>query len=152
MNNFYRLKHCRFTQYMPSKPDTFGIKFWILADVPFKDRYNIKPYLGRDELRHESLETHTLFKLFWSLSSTKDIMSQWTIFYTETSCQPMLQVRTTIFETVHPNRRDLPPPERLALYETIFYEFENLHLTRSQAKPKRAVHILPECSISYNNN
>lgn len=24
---------CRFTQFMPNKPDKFGIKFWILGDV-----------------------------------------------------------------------------------------------------------------------
>lgn len=27
---------CRFTQYMPNKPDTFGIKFWLAADVDSK--------------------------------------------------------------------------------------------------------------------
>ena len=27
---------CRFTQYMPNKPDKFGIKFWVLADLKAK--------------------------------------------------------------------------------------------------------------------
>ena len=27
---------CRFTQYMPNKPDKFGIKFWMAADVQTK--------------------------------------------------------------------------------------------------------------------
>lgn len=40
-----------FTQYMPSKPGKFGIKFWICADSASKYILNAVPYLGRDEAR-----------------------------------------------------------------------------------------------------
>jgi len=46
---------CRFTQYMPNKPDKFGIKFWILADLETKYCLNIIPYLGKNETRVDSL-------------------------------------------------------------------------------------------------
>lgn len=45
---------CRFTQYMASKPDKFGIKFWVAADVQTKYMLNMFPYLGKDERRPTS--------------------------------------------------------------------------------------------------
>ncbi len=40
---------CRFIQFMRSKPDKFGIKFWVLVDVKSKYICNAFPYLGKDE-------------------------------------------------------------------------------------------------------
>ncbi|GFX80117.1 DDE_Tnp_1_7 domain-containing protein [Trichonephila clavipes] len=40
---------CRFTHYMPNKPDKFGIKFWLAADVDSKYVLNGLRYLGKDE-------------------------------------------------------------------------------------------------------
>ncbi|KAF7640843.1 hypothetical protein LDENG_00010390, partial [Lucifuga dentata] len=40
---------CSFIQYIASKPDKFGIKFWLAADVDTKYTVNGAPYLGRDE-------------------------------------------------------------------------------------------------------
>lgn len=37
---------CKFTQYMPNKPDKFGIKFWLASDVNSKYIINGFPYLG----------------------------------------------------------------------------------------------------------
>ena len=39
----------RFIQYMPNKPDKFGIKFWLAADVNNKYVINGYPYLGKDD-------------------------------------------------------------------------------------------------------
>ncbi|GFX59400.1 piggyBac transposable element-derived protein 4 [Trichonephila clavipes] len=46
---------CRFTQYMPNKPDKFGIKFWLAADVDSKYVLNGFPHLGKAEERPENL-------------------------------------------------------------------------------------------------
>ena len=54
---------CRFTQYMSNKPDKFGIKFWILAEVNTKYCYNIIPYLGKDMTRNEQLGTYVVRRL-----------------------------------------------------------------------------------------
>ena len=43
---------CPFVQYMPNKPDKFGIKFWLLVDVTSKYLCNGKPYLGKDASRN----------------------------------------------------------------------------------------------------
>lgn len=46
---------CRFTQYIPTKPDKFGIKFWLAVDVDSKFILNAIPYLGKDEERNPSV-------------------------------------------------------------------------------------------------
>ncbi|XP_046827873.1 piggyBac transposable element-derived protein 4-like [Vespa crabro] len=46
---------CRCTQYMPNKPDKFGIKFWLASDVRSKYIINGFPYLGKDESREPSV-------------------------------------------------------------------------------------------------
>ena len=40
---------CRFTQYLPNKPDKFGVKFWLASDVQIKYVVNGFPYLGKSE-------------------------------------------------------------------------------------------------------
>lgn len=48
---------------MPNKPDKFGMKFWILAEVKSKYCLNIKPYLGKDEQRVDCVGTCIIMKL-----------------------------------------------------------------------------------------
>jgi len=48
---------------MPNKLDKSGIKFWILAEDSEKYCFNIKPYLGKDKERVDSLGTHSVMKL-----------------------------------------------------------------------------------------
>ena len=36
---------------MPNKPDKFGIKFWMAADVQTKYMLRSFPYLGKDDSR-----------------------------------------------------------------------------------------------------
>ena len=45
----------RFTQYLPKKPDKFGIKFWMMIDAETKYLYNGFLYLGKDESRDTSV-------------------------------------------------------------------------------------------------
>ena len=40
---------CPFSTLMPNKPEKYGIKFWVLADVETKYVANIIPYLGAQE-------------------------------------------------------------------------------------------------------
>ena len=53
---------CPITQYMPNKPDKFGIKFWMLVDAESKYICNAKPYLGKEEgrPRNEPLGAHVI--------------------------------------------------------------------------------------------
>jgi hypothetical protein len=45
---------CPFTQFILSKPDKFGQKFWIAADLESKYILNAFPYLGKDEERDKN--------------------------------------------------------------------------------------------------
>ncbi|KAJ8400903.1 hypothetical protein AAFF_G00392570 [Aldrovandia affinis] len=62
---FLTKAHCRFTQYMPNKPDKFGIKFLLAADVETKYMVNGFPYLGKDDSRPatQRLGENVLLKL-----------------------------------------------------------------------------------------
>ncbi|CAL7935170.1 unnamed protein product [Xylocopa violacea] len=56
---------CKFIQYMPNKPNKFGIKFWLASDVSSKYILNGSVYLGKDEQRPSSmlLSEHVVLKL-----------------------------------------------------------------------------------------
>ena len=41
---------CPFTQYMASKPDKFGQKYWLAVDKQSKYLINGFPYVGKDEM------------------------------------------------------------------------------------------------------
>ncbi|XP_064208065.1 uncharacterized protein tcerg1b isoform X2 [Anguilla rostrata] len=56
---------CPFTQYMAKKPDKFGIKFWLAADVAAKYMLNGFPHLGKHACRPEGrpLSEHVVMTL-----------------------------------------------------------------------------------------
>ena len=55
---------CPFIQYMPNKPDKFGIKLGLLVDVCSKYLCNGKPYLGKDPTRNGKNDLPTDFCLW----------------------------------------------------------------------------------------
>ena len=158
---------CRFTQYMPNKPDKFGIKFWLLADVDTKYCFNIIPYLGRDETRVESLGTHVVMLLTEPLQNKGYSVTTDNFFTSKHLAELLLQKRTTITGTMRNNRRELPPLQPLELHNSIFFECDAMHLTMYQAKKNKTVCILssqhrgstcqpdgkkkPETVLFYNN-
>ncbi|XP_035290308.1 uncharacterized protein tcerg1b isoform X1 [Anguilla anguilla] len=56
---------CPFTQYMAKKPDKFGIRFWLAADVATKYMLNGFPHLGKHACRPEGrpLSEHVVMTL-----------------------------------------------------------------------------------------
>ena len=133
---------CRFTQYMPQKPDKFGIKFWVLADVETKYCYNIIPYLGRDESRVENLGTHVVMRLMEPLYNKGYSITTDNFFTSKHLAELLLQKRTTVTGTIRANRRELPPHQPLELHQSIFFECDSLHLTMYQAKRNKTVCIM----------
>ena len=47
---------CPFTQFMASKPDKYGQKYWLAADKDSKYIVNGFPYVGKDELENLCVE------------------------------------------------------------------------------------------------
>jgi len=112
---------CRFTQYMPNKPDKFGIKFWICAEVDSKYAYNVIPYIGADDNRQLPLGTHVVLKLMEPLFGMGYNLTFDNFFTNKDLAQRLLQHRTTSVGTVRANRRELPPPKKLDLHASEFF-------------------------------
>ena len=127
---------CRFLQYMGNKPDKFGIKFWILADLRTKYCLNMIPYLGKDDQRTENLGTHET--LFWARRGYNVTTDN---FFTSLNhATKLLGKETSIVGTVRLNRREIPPlTHLLALHDSLFFSCGSVSLVRYQAKGKKEV-------------
>jgi hypothetical protein len=128
---------------MPTKPDKYGIKFWILAEVKSKYCLSILPYLGKDAERVDSLSTHVVMKLLTPFLGLGYNVTTDNFFTSSDLAQKLLRKCTSIVGTVRSNRRELPPvAAKLELHETVFYENGPLNLARYQAKKGKMVHLL----------
>ena len=66
MSRFFQVKHgASFTQFMASKPDKYGQKYWLTVDKDSKYVANSFPYVGKDESRStdERVSDHVVMKL-----------------------------------------------------------------------------------------
>ena len=133
---------CRFTQYMPNKPDKFGIKFWILADLKTKYCLNVQPYLGKDESRVESLGTHVVLKLMEPYYGKGYNVTTDNFFTSKQFAEELLKKRTSIVGTVRLNRRELPNCAPMPLYESNFFSSGSLNLVKYQTKKNKTVAVL----------
>ena len=133
---------CRFTQYMPNKPDKFGIKFWILADLETKYCLNIIPYLGKDETRVDSLGTHVVMQLMEPYLGLGYNVTMDNFFTNRMLAEKLLEKRTSVVGTIRANRREIPPLVKLPLHDSVFYSSSSLNLTVYQAKQNKSVLIL----------
>ncbi|XP_065645661.1 piggyBac transposable element-derived protein 4-like [Hydra vulgaris] len=124
---------CRFTHYMPNKPDKFGIKFWILADLKNKYCPNIKPYLGKDESRVENLGTHEVMSLVEPYFGRGYNVTKNNVFTSVDLATKLLQKKTSIVGTVKHSRKEIPAFIPLPLYDSNFYINGPLNLVVYQA-------------------
>ncbi|XP_043486360.1 piggyBac transposable element-derived protein 4-like [Polistes fuscatus] len=140
---------CRFTQYMPNKPDKFGIKFWLASKVRSKYIINGFPYLGKDESREPSVPlgefvTMKLAKPYVGCGRNITTDNFFTSLHLATK---VLAKKTTIVGTIRANRKELPRLAKLknddmALFSTKLYRSNNYMLTVYKAKPRKKVLIL----------
>ena len=128
-------------RFMPNKPDKFGIKFWILADVESKYCLNVNPYLGKDETRLYSLGTHvvmTLMEPYFSrgYNVTTDI------FTSRDLTLQLLNKQTFLVGTMRLNRKEIRASDKLTTHDSIFYCTDTINLVKYQAKPTKTVVML----------
>lgn len=138
---------CRFTQYMANKPDKFGIKFWLAADVKSKYLINGFPYLGKDDQRPQNrlLGEHVVLKLMDPfLNKGRNVTTD--NFFTSVKLAKELEKKgTSLVGTVNRSKREIPPvlkQSRENLYSSKIYKHENLTLTVYQGKPNKNVLLL----------
>ncbi|XP_017767290.1 PREDICTED: piggyBac transposable element-derived protein 4-like [Eufriesea mexicana] len=97
---------CRFTRYMPNKPDKFGIKFWLASDVRSKYIINSFRYLGKDESREPSvpLGEFVTMKLAEPYVGCGRNITTDNFFISLPLATKLLAKKTTIVGTIRANR------------------------------------------------
>jgi len=138
---------CPFTQYMSSKPDKYGVKYWLATDAKIRYILNGFPYLGKDETRpqNRSLGEHVVLRLLEPfLHKGRNVTTD--NFFTSVSLANELQKRnTSIVGTLNKVRREVPPSLKNArdpLHSTVIYKMGDITLTSYQGKVKKNVIIL----------
>lgn len=136
-----------FTQYMASKPDKFGIKFWLAADSRSHYLVNGFPYLGKNEARpkNQSLSEYIVIQLMEPfLGKGRNVTCD--NFFTSVKLAEKLKAkRTSIVGTVNRIRREVPKAIkslREPLYSSTILRNNDTTLTVYQGKPSKNVLIL----------
>ncbi|KAJ8888997.1 hypothetical protein PR048_008491 [Dryococelus australis] len=135
---------CKFTQYMANKPDKFGMKFWLAADVGTKYLSNGFPYLGKDDNRppNQSLSEHDVMKLMAPyLGKGRNVTMD--NFFTSVSLAEKLEIQSTsLVGTVNRAQREIPQPVntiKAPLYDTVVMKNNKITLTVYQGKKNKKV-------------
>ena len=140
---------CRFTQYMPNKPDKFGIKFWLASDVNSKYIINGFPYLGKDESRDPSvpLGEFVALKLVEPYTGRGRNITMDNFFTSIPIATKLFRKKTTVVGTIRANKRELPKlakqkKDKMTRFSTKLYRTNNCTLTVYKAKQNKKVLIL----------
>lgn len=140
---------CKIIQYIPSKPDKFGIKIWMLACNKTKYRFNQFPYLGaieKDSRNGERLGDFVVKKLANPLFNYGYNITCDSLFTSISLSKFLLEKKTTIVGTVRMNSRFLSDQhkKKLSLYDSEFFinNSQNLISVAHQSKKKTKVVLL----------
>ncbi|XP_054718548.1 piggyBac transposable element-derived protein 4-like [Uloborus diversus] len=151
---------CKFTQYMPNKPDKFGIKFWIAADADTKYIVNGFPYLGKDKNRptNQNLCEYVVLNLIKPFENKGRNVTTDNYFTTLNLAKILKEKKTSLIGTVKRNRREVPTivkKMKTPLHETTLLKHDDITMTVYQGKQKKNVILLsslhPTVHIGTNN-
>ncbi|CAF1042022.1 unnamed protein product [Rotaria sordida] len=102
--------NCPFRQFIPKKPDKYGLKFWLCVDVESYYVFNTFLYIGRqsDQERQQHVRANVVLELLKSLYGSKGNI---TIdnFFTSVSLAKELQKKNfTLIGTLRKNKPEIP--------------------------------------------
>ncbi|XP_074485815.1 uncharacterized protein LOC141764447 isoform X1 [Sebastes fasciatus] len=143
---------CRFTQYTGNKPDNYGIKFWLAADVQSKYMLNGVPYLGKEDTRSRGqlMGESVVLKLAEPfLGKGRNITTD--NFFTSLKLATALQAKkTSLVGTLRKTNCELPPSAKVQaeLFHTKVLKCADATLTIYQGKPRENVCILSSMHTS----
>ncbi|XP_033971282.1 piggyBac transposable element-derived protein 4-like [Trematomus bernacchii] len=144
-----RLTTDKFThvrKYMPNKPDKFGIKFCLAADVDSKYMLNGFPYLGKDASRPatQRLGENVVLRLVEPFVGKGRNITTDNFFTSLPLAKALLAKNTSLVGTIKRNKRELPPSVqgRSELFSTKVLKSDKVVLSVYQCKPRRNVTIL----------
>uniref|UniRef100_A0A8C5DVD5 PiggyBac transposable element-derived protein domain-containing protein n=10 Tax=Gouania willdenowi TaxID=441366 RepID=A0A8C5DVD5_GOUWI len=138
---------CCFLQYIATKPDKFGIKFWVACDLKTKYICNVLPYLGKDPSRpsEERLSESVVMKLMEPFMDKGRTVTTDNFFTSLTLARRLLSRKTTILGTVNKIRREIPQSTRKMdrkEFTTQVFSTTGATLTVYAPKRKKTVYIL----------
>ena len=96
---------CSFKQYMPKKPDKYGMKLLLMYDCLTGYTFNGKPYLGRQGNQRNVGLASDVVKI---LSSPCTFLEFDNWFTSSQLAADLLQKQITLLGTMRKNRRELP--------------------------------------------
>ncbi|XP_057714103.1 uncharacterized protein LOC130930276 [Corythoichthys intestinalis] len=138
---------CSFLQYSATKPDEFGIKFWVACDLKSKYICNVLPYLGKDLSRPsgERLSESVAMKLMDPFLDKGRTVTTGNFFTSLSLAQQLLSRKTTILGTVNRIRREIPQSIKgtdRKEFTTQVFSTTDATLTVYAPKRKNTVYIL----------
>ncbi|MBN3292581.1 PGBD4 protein, partial [Polypterus senegalus] len=164
---------CPFLQYITNKPDKFGIRFCIAADLETKYMCNATPYLGKDPSHPtgERLSEDVVMNLMEPFLDKGRTVTTGNFFTSLSLANRLLQRNTTLLGAINKVHRELPPPAKdtsgLEEFSTLVFRTDSTLLTVYVPKKKKSVCILstmhqnveigddrkknPNTVIDYNN-
>ena len=142
---------CSFVTFVPNKPDKYGMKFWVLADVETKYVSNIDVYLGAQgkEQRGGVPLAESVAVNFCKHIKGKGYNISCDNFFTLLPvAEKLARDKLSIVGTMRKNRRELckkmTEPENKATYSSEFYWHDptNFLFVKYQAKENKSVYLL----------
>ena len=135
---------CPFTQFMASKPDKYGQKYWLAVDKDSKYVVNGFPYVGRDETRSrdERVSDQVVMRLLKPyLNKGRNVTTD--NYFTSMKLATELQkCKTSLLGTVNRIRKEVPAVVKHIkepLYSTTLYESGDVTITVYQGKARKNV-------------
>jgi hypothetical protein len=140
---------CPFTQYMPSKPSKYGLKFWLLCDSTHYFCYNLHLYIGKeDRPKDVGLGEHVVLELARFLFGSGRNITTDNFFTSLALARQLKSKQLTLVGTVRNNRREVPKSltdyHHRELYSStfVFTEADRILLVSYKAKPSKIILLL----------
>ncbi|CAF2798515.1 unnamed protein product [Rotaria sp. Silwood2] len=149
MNSYYHLgKKCPFRQFIPQKPDKYGLKFWLCVDVQSCYVLNAFPYIGRqpNQARQTQIGTGVVLELLRPLyGSNRNVTID--NFFTSIQLAKELQMKNlTLIGTFRKNKPEIPiefqSNRKREIGSSLFGFYDGLTLVSFVPKQNKAVLLL----------
>lgn len=140
------LGRCPFRQYLPSKPDKYGMKIWWVCDSATAYPLNAIPYIGKEAVKATGLGRQVVEKLVEPYEGSNRNVTCDNYFTDHKLALSLLAKGLTIVGAVRKNKTFIPPEfqargDRLA-QSSVFGFTKSTTLVSYVPKPRKAVILL----------
>lgn len=137
---------CPFRQYLPSKPDKYGMKIWWVCDSKTSYPLNGIPYTGKDTVRATGLGRQVVEKLVEPYVGSNRNVTFDNYFTDHVLALSLLSKGLTIVGTVRKNKPFIPPEFQARadrpIHTSVFGFTKSTTLVSYVPKPRKAVLLL----------